>query len=213
MPLSTPTYTHQKTATITLAKVLNKPLPQTTYLPKIQIRLILLRPLTHELPLFYLSKEIRYYLPSGRLQESDTSDLPALERLALEETRCEIDITNMEEALVGIVEEYRGGVHLIAYCYYGIVSKEDVGRHEEEKGGKGGEKMEEDGKELEGLEWFTLQEAVELLSAIKPKTEKGRRIQEGDLFLIERLMEKLGLEKAKSDVEVEVEWSEMDDIL
>lgn len=107
---------------------------------------------------------------------------------------------------MGIVEEYRGGVHLIVYCYYGIVSKEDVGKPEEEK-------IEEDGKELEGLEWFTLREAVELLSAIKPKTEKGRRIQEGDLFLIERLMEKLGFEKAESDVEVEVEWSEMDDIL
>ncbi|MCJ1350559.1 MAG: hypothetical protein MMC33_000540 [Icmadophila ericetorum] len=210
-------------ATLTGAKILNTPIPGQPYAPKIQIRLILLRPLTHELPLFYLSKENYYFLPSGPLLDTDTSDLPALERLALKETRCKVAINgnDMRDALVGVVEEeHRGGVHLISYCYWGLVSEEEIGigsKKDGENGAVGEEdlrKMDVDGEELEGLCWFTLSEAVEVLSAIKPKTEKGRRIQEGDLFLIERVMEKLGLVKGEGgeDVEVEIRWSEMDDI-
>ncbi len=89
-----------------------------------------------------------------------------------EETGHSVEI---KPGVVGVTEEWRGGLHQWSYCYRGFLIDETEGKVE---------LTEEEVEDGLGHEWIAVGEVLAVMGGVEPRSELGRFIQERDLFLM-----------------------------
>ena len=125
----------------------------------------------NEIIIIHAKKENYYKLPGGGI-EGNEDHATAVQREILEETGC---VVRMEGECIGVVEEWRIGLHQFSHCYVATLV-EDTGKTaltEEEMG--------------DGLvhEWVDFGRVLEVMKGVEPGSELGRFIQERDIFFVE----------------------------